>query len=57
MQEIESSPVLFETANNYVITPFNANPFDGPVVDSVLGDVRDLTDLQLQKSPDLGFVD
>jgi len=57
VQEIESSPVLFENANNYVITPFNANPFDGPVVDSVLGDVRDLTDLQLQKSPDLGFVD
>jgi outer membrane protein insertion porin family len=57
VQEIESSPTLFANANKYVITPFNANPFDGPVMDAVLGDVGDLTDLQLQKNPDLGFVD
>ena len=42
---------------NYVIERLNSNPFDGPIRDAVVGDVGVLTDLQLQKSPDLGFVD
>ena len=35
----------------------NSNPFDGPVRDALLGDVSGLSDLQLQKPEDLGFVD
>ena len=57
VQEIESSPKLFDGINNYVIRPLNANPFDGPVRDALLGDVSGLSDLQLQKPEDLGFVD
>ena len=57
VQEIESSPVLIDGINNYVIERLNANPFDGPIRDAIIGDVSDLTDLQLQRSPDLGFVD
>ncbi|MDG2420217.1 MAG: outer membrane protein assembly factor BamA [Gammaproteobacteria bacterium] len=57
VQEIESSPVLIPGINNYVIERLNANPFDGPIRDAIIGDVSDLTDLQLQRSPDLGFVD
>ncbi|NKB32036.1 MAG: outer membrane protein assembly factor BamA [Pseudomonadales bacterium] len=57
VQEIESSPKLFPDVNSYVITPLNANPFDGPVMDSVLGDVNDLSDDQLRLNPDPGFVD
>jgi len=57
VQEIESSPKLIDGINNYVIQPLNSNPFDGPVRDALLGDVSDLSDLQLQKPEDLGFVD
>ena len=57
VQEIESSPVLIDGINNYVIERLNANPFDGPIKDAIIGDVSNLTALQLQKSPDLGFVD
>ena len=57
VQEIESSPKLIDGINNYVIQPLNANPFDGPVRDALLGDVSGLSDLQLQKPEDLGFVD
>jgi outer membrane protein insertion porin family len=57
VQEIMSSPVLFEGVDQYVISPLNANPFDGPIVDSVLGNVADLSDIQLRKNPDSGFVD
>lgn len=57
VQEIVSSPVLFEGVDRYVVTPFNANPFDAPVVDSVLGNVADLAEAQLQRNPDPGFVD
>ena len=57
VQEIESSPKLIEGINNYVIQPLNSNPFDGPVRDALLGDVSGLSDLQLQKPEDLGFVD
>ncbi|MDG2141091.1 MAG: outer membrane protein assembly factor BamA [Gammaproteobacteria bacterium] len=57
VQEIESSPVLIDGVSSYVIERLNSNPFDGPIRDAVVGDVGVLTDLQLQKSPDLGFVD
>lgn len=57
VQEIISSPILFEGVDKYVITPPNPNPFNGPVVDSVLGNVADLTAEQLQRNPDPGFVD
>ena len=57
VQEIESSPKLIDGINNYVIQPLNSNPFDGPVRDALLGDVSNLSDLQLQKPEDLGFVD
>ena len=33
VQEIESSPKLLDGVDSYVITPFNSNPFDGPVID------------------------
>lgn len=57
VQEIVSSPVLFEGVDNYVISAANGNVWDGPVTDSVLGNVSDLSDLQLQKNPESGFVD
>lgn len=57
VQEIESSPKLIDGINKYVIQPLNSNPFDGPVRDALLGDVSGLSDLQLQKPEDLGFVD
>jgi len=57
VQEIVSSPILFDGIDQYVITPANPNPFDGPVVDSVLGNVADLNDFQLQRNLDPGFVD
>ena len=57
VQEIISSPVLFDQVDSYVITPANPNVFNGPVVDSVLGKVVDLSPVQLQTNPDSGFVD
>ncbi len=57
VQEIISSPILYEGIDKYIITPANGNVWDGPVVDSVLGNVADLTDNQLRKNPDPGFVD
>lgn len=57
VQEIISSPILFDGIENFVISPANRNPFDGPVVDSVLGNVADLTPEQLQRPTDPGFVD
>ncbi len=57
VQEITSSPTLFEGVDRYVITPANANVFNGPVVDAVLGDVSDLSPIQLQTNTDKGFVD
>ena len=57
VQEIESSPVLMGGITNYVIERLNSNPFDGPVKDAIIGNVSNLTDLQLQRSPDPGFVD
>ena len=57
VQEIEASPILFDGIDSYMISPPNLNVFDGPVMDSVLGNVADLRDDQLQRSGDLGFVD
>jgi outer membrane protein insertion porin family len=57
VQEIVSSPTLFPGIDNYVISPANPNPFDGPVVDSVLGNVADLRPDQLGQNTDPGFVD
>lgn len=57
VQEIISSPILFDGVDKYVISPANPNPFNGPVVDAVLGNVSDLSDLQLQANTDPGFVD
>ncbi len=57
VQEIISSPILFEGVDQFVIQPPNPNPFNGPVVDSVLGNVADLSARQLQQNSDPGFVD
>ena len=57
VQEIISSPTLFEDVDKYVITPANANAFDGPVNDAVLGDVSSLSPAQLRSNTDKGFVD
>lgn len=57
VQEIASSPFLFDGIDSFVIEPLNANPFNGPVRDAVLGDVSDLTPGQLRMNPDSGFVD
>jgi outer membrane protein insertion porin family len=57
VQEIISSPTLFDGVDNYLISPANANPFNGPVVDGVLGSVHDLRADQLKMNPDPGFVD
>jgi outer membrane protein insertion porin family len=57
VQEIISSPALIDGVENYVIRPANNNPFDGPVIDSVLGNVLNLRDDQLLRNPDPGFVD
>ncbi len=57
VQEIIASPVPYEGVDKYIITPANGNAFDGPVVDSVLGNVADLTSAQLQANPEKGFVD
>jgi outer membrane protein insertion porin family len=57
VQEIISSPILFQGVDKYIISPANNNPFEGPVVDAVLGDVNDLSDLQLNRNTDPGFVD
>ena len=57
VQEIVSSPVLFDGVDSYVISPANTNPFDGPIVDSVLGNVAGLRQDQLRTNLDPGFVD
>lgn len=57
VQEIIASPVPYEGVDKYIITPANGNAFDGPVVDSVLGNVADLTSAQLQANSEKGFVD
>jgi outer membrane protein insertion porin family len=57
VQEIISSPTLYEGVDSYLISPANLNPFNGPVVDGVLGSVNDLRADQLKMNPDPGFVD
>lgn len=57
VQEIIASPKLIDGIDSYVIQPANANPFDGPVSDAVLGSVADLRADQLRAPTDLGFVD
>ena len=57
VQEILSSPSLFDGVDKYIIEPANANVFDGPVRDAVLGDVSALRPEQLQMPTDPGFID
>lgn len=57
VQEIVSSPFLFDGVDQYVITPANTNPFEGPVRDAVVGDISMLSPEQLMRNPDPGFVD
>ena len=57
VQEIQASPTFFSGIDQYLISPLNANPWDGPVTDAVLGNVNDLPDFALQKFPDPGFID
>ncbi|HAT57948.1 MAG TPA: outer membrane protein assembly factor BamA, partial [Gammaproteobacteria bacterium] len=57
VQEIMASPTLYQGIDKYIITPANGNAFDGPVVDSVLGNVADLTPQQLRSPTEKGFVD
>lgn len=57
VQEIVSSPTLFEGIDNYIVARANPDPFFGPVTDAVLRPVSELTPEQLQQNPDKGFVD
>ena len=56
VQEIIASPVLFEGIDKYIVTPANGNAFNGPVVDSVLGNVGNLRDNQLGRSSELSLI-
>lgn len=57
VQEIESSPQLFDGVGRFIIDPVNDNPFVGPVVDSTGGFVVDLPAEYLNQNPDKGFID
>jgi outer membrane protein insertion porin family len=57
VQEIESSPQLFDGVDLYIINPANANPFDGPVVDGVTGLIANLPSEYLNLNPEPGFID
>lgn len=57
VQEIESSPILIDGVENYIIQRANPNVWDGPVTDAIVGNVADLTPAQLNQNPDPGFVD
>lgn len=57
VQEIESSPQLFDGVDRYIIEEANENPFDGPVMDSTGGFVVDLPTEYLNQNPDKGFID
>ena len=54
VQEIIASPTLFPGIDNYLLQP--ANPA-APAMDAILGDVSELTALQLRSNPDPGFTD
>ena len=57
VQEIESSPQLFDGVNRYIIDEANDNPFNGPVMDSTGGFIVDLPIVDLNQNPDKGFID
>ncbi len=57
VQEIESSPKLFDGVDKYIITEANENPFSGPVGDSTGGFIVDLPPEYLNQNPDQGFID
>lgn len=57
VQEILASPTLFDNVDKYIIEPANANVFDGPVKDAVVGSVFDLNPDRLNQAEELGFVD
>lgn len=57
VQEIESSPQLFDGVDRFIIEEANDNPFNGPVMDSTGGFIVDLPKQYLNQNPDLGFID
>jgi len=57
VQEIESSPKLFDGVDLFIRNLANANPFDGPVVDGSTGLVSALPQQYLNLSPEPGFID
>ncbi len=57
VQEIESSPKLFDGVDLYIVNPANPNPFDGPVVDGVTGLIANLPSEYLNLNPEPGFID
>ena len=57
VQEIIQSPFFFDDVDKYLIESANANAFDGPVRDAVLGSVFDLPEERLNKFGEPGFVD
>lgn len=57
VQEIESSPQIFEGIERYIIDEANENPFNGPVGDSTGGFLVDLPPQYLNQNPDKGFID
>ncbi len=57
VQEIESSPQLFDGVDRYIIEEANENPFSGPVMDSTGGFIVDLPLEYLNQNPDKGFID
>lgn len=57
VQEIQSSPQLFDGFNRYIITEANENPFNGPVGDATGGFIVDLPTQYLNQNPDKGFID
>ncbi len=57
VQEIESSPKLFDGVDLFIVNPANPNPFDGPVVDGVTGLIANLPKEYLNLNPEPGFID
>ncbi len=57
VQEISRSPTFFEGVDKYLISPPNIDPAQGPIMDSILGDVNALSLAQSRMNPDPGFVD
>ena len=60
VQEIQASPRLPGPEQNitqYIISPLNLNPFDGPVQDAQVGLIADLSPDLLGTTGDTGFID